>query len=94
MKPEQCPCKQCPVLVICRDKKYLRLFSQCSLLQAYEPYYFSAENRDEARIEDVEKILNPTRWHLRKPQGKKHKLIMYRGVGGEKLSYIYGGPCE
>ena len=91
---EECPCKVCPVVVMCRNKKFLRLFQHCSMLKTYEPNYPSADIRDESKIKAIEDILNPTKWHLQKPPGETHALIMYKTDTGEKTFYIYGAYRE
>ena len=78
MSDTKCPCKECPVIPICRHKPFTVIFRQCSLLLKYEPSFFLVENRKESRIEAISNTLKPTVWEyrlMRKYKGQYYRLV-------------------
>jgi hypothetical protein len=57
-----CPCVDCICLAICRHKKYLTLFQDCSIVKMYEPHYQLLHKRNYYRIVHLESILHPSMW--------------------------------
>ncbi len=77
--PATIPCKQCPTLAICRHKKYLNLFRECSILIKYEPNYQRVNKRSQSKLQTIADTLNPTVWNTMPPK-------CYNNYEGE---YVY-----
>jgi len=81
----KCPCKECPIIPMCRYKTFLRLYRECSLLQEYEPDFLSAFLEMECpTIMAVYKSLNPTNWNW-PPKRIKANPDYYENGGGKVL---------
>ena len=67
-----CPCENCICLPVCRHKKYSRLFKDCSLIKEYIPF----GNRKKKYLYQIEEIMKPTCWRLKKNKEGWYPLIM------------------
>jgi len=58
----ECPCIDCLLIPICRHKRYLELFQDCSLLRIYEPNYTKSVKRSKDRIQIIKDHIHSTIW--------------------------------
>lgn len=58
------PCKDCISLAICRHKEYVSLFTNCALLQEYEPHFERLDIRSQTKLRALSNTLKPTSWDL------------------------------
>lgn len=61
-EPDICPCIDCILIPMCRHKRYIRLKMECSLLEAYIGPFKGVVNRDQGKMNHLQKVLNPTTW--------------------------------
>jgi len=61
-KTTKCPCKNCICIPICREKDYIKMIRNCSLLKNL---LYGNKFRNFWRILiETEKILKPVRWYI------------------------------
>jgi len=60
---KKCPCKECILLAICRNKTLRILFDDCSLLKEFlpDPYAIGKERKEKMPL--IESMLKPTTWY-------------------------------
>ena len=58
------PCEDCVCLPICSNKRYLRLFKECETVTDYLENYRDLEVRNQWKLEQLYKVLNPNQWTI------------------------------
>jgi len=59
----KCPCKECILLAICRNKSFIILFDDCSLLREFLPDPYAIGKAREEKVPLIESTLHPTLWY-------------------------------
>jgi len=60
-----CPCENCICMSICRHKRYLVLFEDCTILKKFESNPNIIEHRLNEKIILLEKVLQPSKWFIK-----------------------------
>ena len=60
---KKCPCEECILLAICRNKSLIVLFDDCSLLKEFLPSPYAIGKEREEKMPLIESILHPTLWY-------------------------------
>lgn len=68
----ECPCENCICMSVCKHKRYMALFQNCTILEKFEPNSNVIQHRDQEKIMLLEKVLQPTTW-----------FISFRGIDGK-----------
>ena len=83
------PCRKCLMIPACRNKDYLMLMDECSILHKLlyviparkgrvgKPWEKSNRNEEHFRriLNDTQEILKPTSWHFDREQNQTHPLV-------------------
>ena len=56
------PCKGCVLVVICKHRSYINLFTKCSLLRTYILSPCDRYKRNNLRVEMLNVVLRPSKW--------------------------------
>lgn len=62
----QIPCRNCPCIPICRNKKFIDVLTECSLVKEYIPNFSDFKGRDQKRLKEIRDTLKPTKWTISK----------------------------
>ena len=78
----KCPCENCMCIPICRNKQYMNLFKDCSLLREFLPNYeianfFSFTEEGRKRIKLIIHILKPTTWKENQPEKEDYAVALF-----------------
>lgn len=74
----QCPCENCLVKALCRNKSYHRLHTQCRLVSSYllmNNYDDGWMEKHKIRVKILAKTLNSNTWSLGNPIEGGYELI-------------------
>jgi len=64
MTNQECPCKECILIPICRHREYYDLFEHCILVVNYIPNHRQRHIRNMIRIRRVFNMINPSKWYV------------------------------
>ena len=67
---EKCPCINCICIPLCRHKRYIKLFDDCSLWKDFVGHKTDSDPEKikihRVRFIEFIQVLKPTRWYIRK----------------------------
>lgn len=69
------PCTNCVCVPICRNKDYLQIFRDCTLIEDYiqKPSFY--HHRNQRRLEQLFLYLQPVRWELYKDSSNSYSIV-------------------
>lgn len=78
------PCTECVTRPICRQKRYIHVFQDCSIMYSRMPSYDIADPKRENELIELYRQLKPTGWHVVKEIVPKH---LYGNVNEDVIGY-------
>ena len=71
-----CPCKNCLVKPLCKNKDYNTLYATCKILEKY--LLFDSDETHRERVKKLERGLRSNVWYLGKRSDKGYYLMKKR----------------
>ncbi len=82
-------CKKCMLKPICRNKPYMQMFEDCSLVRGYLSFHSIACFQRDNKLIDIYRALQPTTWFVVEAKYPIHSYgSQYEDAIGEGTMYM------